>query len=96
MQNTSLETQENSNSEDASNTSAFDTPTRSDEQPVQERRTRTRPRHLQDHVSGEGFSDDEDEQLLALHVFQEDPISFSDAVKETKWQNAMDAVKETK
>ena len=48
------------------------------------------PRHLEDYVSGKGLSDDEAQQLLAFHVSQEDPLSFLDAIKETKWKVAMD------
>ncbi|CAM8885291.1 unnamed protein product [Rhodiola kirilowii] len=48
------------------------------------------PRHLQDFVSGEGLSDEENVQHLAMFASNENPLCYEEAVKSDKWRVAMD------
>lgn len=45
---------------------------------------------MQDYESGEGLSEEEDLQNLALFTSQADPTFYEEAVKSEKWRNAMD------
>lgn len=56
----------------------------------QTRRERREPGWMHDYESGEGLSEEElPEQNLALYISHDDPVSFDEAVKEEKWQEAM-------
>ena len=45
---------------------------------------------MRDYVSGEGLSEEENELHMAL-VAPADPLSYEEAVKSSKWRQAMDA-----
>lgn len=53
-------------------------------------RRRNAPSHLQDYVSGEGLSYNEEEQYLAFFTSQEDPTDYYEAMKKEEWRRAMD------
>lgn len=63
--------------------------------PLMTPRVRRAPTYLNDFVSGDGLSDEEEEVQthLALYasVVHSDPISFGEVVKEEKWRTTMDA-----
>ena len=44
---------------------------------------------MQDYVSGEGLSKEEERQNLVLFTISEDPVSFEEAVKSSRWRKAM-------
>ncbi|XP_028083874.1 uncharacterized protein LOC114285077 [Camellia sinensis] len=47
---------------------------------------------MQDYVSGQGFSDEENVDVAHLALFSEhDPLTYEDAVKSNKWRQTMDA-----
>lgn len=74
--------------ENGANNSSPPTPT----DPVQGRRRRE-PVWMEDYVTGEGLSDEEDEvqQLQQFAMFAEnDPTNFEEAVKSPTWREAMD------
>lgn len=54
------------------------------------RRQRTKPGWMIEYESGEGLSD-EDEANLALFSSMDDPTCFEEAVKEEKWNKAMES-----
>jgi hypothetical protein len=45
---------------------------------------------MQDYISSEGLSEEDDYAFLALYVGS-DPLSYAEAVKSEKWQKAMEA-----
>ncbi|CAL9016687.1 unnamed protein product [Prunus brigantina] len=53
-------------------------------------RVRRAPSWMQDYESGEGLSEEEDLQNLALFTSQADPTCYEEAAKSEKWRNAMD------
>lgn len=54
-----------------------------------EPRLRKRPAWMIDYVSGDDLSDDDD-QIAHFALFADcDPLTFQEAIKETKWQEAM-------
>lgn len=54
-------------------------------------RSRRAPPYLQDYVSGEGLSKEEDESNnLVMFASYEDPCSFEEATTEENWRKAMD------
>lgn len=56
----------------------------------QTRRERRKPSWMNNYGSGEGLSEEEEvEQNLAFYISHDDPVSFDEAVKEEKWQEAM-------
>ncbi|KAJ8648794.1 hypothetical protein MRB53_001817 [Persea americana] len=55
-----------------------------------ERREIQAPIWMRDYVSGEGLSEEENELHMAL-VAPADPLSYEEAVKSSKWRQAMDA-----
>lgn len=56
----------------------------------QPRRTRRQPGWMQDFVIGEEVNDEEEAfSNFALYVSKDDPVHFYDAVKEDKWNEAM-------
>ncbi|KAK9941415.1 hypothetical protein M0R45_018018 [Rubus argutus] len=57
-----------------------------------QRTTRKRPAWMIDYVSGDDLSDDDNDALVHFALFADcDPVVFEDAVKDKKWQKAMDA-----
>lgn len=59
---------------------------------LQERRSRRQPTWMQDYVSGEGWSEEEEEfHNLAVFAANDDPVSFDDAVTHSQWRAAMKA-----
>lgn len=61
--------------------------------PIHQGRERRQPVWMRDYVSGEGLSEEgeEDEALLAMLATSTDPIYFEDAAKNPKWRKSMDA-----
>jgi len=59
----------------------------SEEDPI-EGRVRRQPVWMQDYISGEGFSDEETQNLVML-TMTSDPTTFEEAVKSEKWRAAM-------
>ncbi|KAL8096471.1 hypothetical protein AgCh_037437 [Apium graveolens] len=55
-----------------------------------ERRNRRTPVWMQDYESGEGLSDEENLQNVALFIDNEDPINYEDAASSDKWRKAID------
>lgn len=57
-----------------------------------EERTRIRrqPCWMRDYKTGEGLSEEEQEENLAFYVSHDDPKNFDEAVKERKWQEVME------
>lgn len=52
-------------------------------------RTRRQPTYMNDFVSGEGLSDEEEVQQLVMFASTNDPVTFKEAVKYQKWKEAM-------
>lgn len=47
---------------------------------------------MQDYESGQGLSDEENVDMAHLALFSDrDPLTYEDAVKSSKWRQAMDA-----
>ncbi|KAJ6992892.1 Retrovirus-related Pol polyprotein from transposon TNT 1-94 [Populus alba x Populus x berolinensis] len=59
----------------------------------QPKRISRAPAHLQDYVTGEHLTEEEegDDQFLVLYTTADDPVSYDEAVKDIKWRQAMDA-----
>lgn len=55
-----------------------------------EGRERRPPYWVEDYVSGEGLSEDEEAVYMVQDAAGEDPTLFEDAVREDKWRKAMD------
>lgn len=56
-----------------------------------EERNRRPPVWMQDYISGDGLSEEEEEvPNLAMFISYEDPTSYEEAVKSEKWRSAMD------
>lgn len=59
------------------------------------KRLRQKPMWMQDYVSGDELSEEEEESgmnfamVFALSIFSDDPVNFYEAEKEEKWMNAM-------
>jgi hypothetical protein len=56
----------------------------------EEGRIRRPPGWMQDYISSEGLSEEDDYAFLALYAGS-DPLSYAEAVKSEKWQKAMEA-----
>jgi len=56
----------------------------------EEGRIRGPPGWMQDYISSEGLSEEDDYAFLALYAGS-DPLSYAEAVKSEKWQKAMEA-----
>ncbi|CAM8965989.1 unnamed protein product [Rhodiola kirilowii] len=52
-------------------------------------RSRKEPVWMRDFVSGEGISEEENEDAAAFFTSLDDPTSYSEAVKDQKWRDAM-------
>ena len=64
----------------------------SDDSPLLGGRVRKPPGWMQDYVSGQGLSDEENVDMAHLALFSDsDPLTYEDAVKNSKWRQAMDA-----
>ncbi|KAL2498771.1 cysteine-rich RLK (RECEPTOR-like protein kinase) 8 [Abeliophyllum distichum] len=63
-----------------------------DDSLIREGRVQRPPRSMQDYVSGQDLSDEENVDMahLAL-VSNSDPLTYKEAVKNSKWRQAMDA-----
>lgn len=45
---------------------------------------------MEDYVSGEGFSEEEEMQQLAMLTSSSDPVSFEEAIKSSTWRDVVD------
>ena len=52
-------------------------------------RVRRRPDWMEDYVSGEGLSGEGSIQQLVMFTSANDPVTFEEAVKSSKWRDAM-------
>ena len=46
---------------------------------------------MKDYVSGEELTEEEEASYMVMFVATNDPMSFKEAVKHSKWRSAMDA-----
>lgn len=53
-------------------------------------RNRREPVWWQDYVSGEGLSKDDEEQNFVMFTASADPVTFEEAVRSSKWREAME------
>lgn len=55
------------------------------------RRVHRAPQWMNEYVSGEFLSDDELNMVTEVAVLDDDPVSFTEAIKDQKWRHAMDS-----
>ncbi|PRQ17740.1 putative RNA-directed DNA polymerase [Rosa chinensis] len=61
-----------------------------EEEILEEGRTRMQPVWMQDYVSGEGLSEEEETNNVVMFTSVTDPATFEEAFKSAKWKAAMD------
>ncbi|PRQ42077.1 putative RNA-directed DNA polymerase [Rosa chinensis] len=61
-----------------------------EEEILEEGRTRMQPVWMQDYVSGEGLSEEEETNNIVMFTYVTDPTTFEEAFKSAKWKAAMD------